>query len=319
MPRIAITCGDPAGVGPEIIARWLRGLRSSPEKFFVLGPARWLATLPQRSNVRPAPIGAPDFRAQPGKPTVTGARVALAAMELAAAGCGTASWDAVVTGPVSKERLARAGFPYPGQTEFFAARWGGTPVMAFVGKKLRVALATWHVPLRRVPRELTPACVERAVRAAARISGHPAARARLAVCGLNPHAGEGGLLGNEERDWINPLLARLRHEFRGLSPCLPGDTVFRRAWRGEFDAVVALYHDQALAPLKALEFDSAVNVTLGLPFVRTSPDHGTAFDIAGKGRADAGSFTHAVRVALRLAHQASAVKRRRLPKVKFRP
>jgi 4-hydroxythreonine-4-phosphate dehydrogenase len=312
MPRLGITCGDPAGVGPEIIAAWLRGLRSPSGKFFIIGPARWLATLPQRPNVRLVPVGPADFAATPGKPTEDGARVALAAMETAAQGARDGRWDAVVTGPVSKAELARVGFKHPGQTEFFASHWGGEPVMAFVGDKLRVALATWHVPLEDVPQALGPAAITRAVEAAARISGRPVRAARIAVCGLNPHAGEGGLLGHDERDRIDPLLAKLRRKFPKLSRCLPGDTVFVRALRGEFDAVVAMYHDQALAPLKAVEFDSAVNVTLGLPFVRTSPDHGTAFDIAGRGKARPDSFIAAVRVALRLSHHISAAERQRL-------
>jgi 4-hydroxythreonine-4-phosphate dehydrogenase len=312
MPRLGITCGDTAGVGPEIITAWLRGLKSPSGKFFIIGPARWLATLPKRPNVRLVPVGAPDFGIIPGRPSAAGARLALKAMEVAAQGARDGRWDAVVTGPVSKAELARVGFKHPGQTEFFAARWGGEPAMAFVGDKLRVALATWHVPLARVPRELTPGRLTRAVEAAVRISSRPAKSARIAVCGLNPHAGEGGLLGREERDWIDPLLATLRRKFPRLSPCLPGDTVFLRALRGEFDAVVALYHDQALAPLKAVEFDAAVNVTLGLPFVRTSPDHGTAFDLAGRERARPDSFIAAVKVALRLSHHISAAERRRL-------
>ncbi len=312
MPRLGITCGDPAGVGPEIIAAWLRGLRSPSGKFFLIGPAQWLASLPKRPNVRLVPVGDAAFRITPGRPSAAGARLALAAMETAAQGARDGRWDAVVTGPVSKAQLARVGFKHPGQTEFFAARWGGEPVMAFVGERLRVALATWHIPLARVPRELTPARLARAVGAAVRISGRPAKAARIAVCGLNPHAGEGGLLGREERDRIDPQLVKLRKRFPQLSPCLPGDTVFLRALRGEFDAIVALYHDQALAPLKAVEFDSAVNVTLGLPFVRTSPDHGTAFGLAGKGRARPDSFIAAVRAALRLSHHISAAERRHL-------
>ena len=312
MPRLGITCGDPAGVGPEIIAAWLRRLKSPSGKFFIIGPAQWLATLPKRPNVRLVPVGAPDFQISPGRPSPQGARLALHAMEASAQGARDGRWDAVVTGPVSKAELAHVGFKHAGQTEFFAARWGGEPVMAFVGERLRVALATWHVPLARVPRELTPARLTRAVEAAARISSRPAKSARIAVCGLNPHAGEGGLLGREECDWIDPLLAKLRRKFPKLSTCLPGDTVFLRALQGEFDAIVALYHDQALAPLKAVDFDSAVNVTLGLPFVRTSPDHGTAFALAGQGRARPDSFVAAVRVALRLSHHISAAERRRL-------
>jgi 4-hydroxythreonine-4-phosphate dehydrogenase len=222
-------------------------------------------------------------------------------MERAAEGCKHGEFCGVVTGPVSKERLANIGYPFPGQTEFFAARWGGEPVMAFCGGKLRVVLATWHVPLDQVSKLLGPHLLHRTVAAAndlCRAEG--VAKPRIGVCGLNPHAGEGGLLGHEERDLLNPALAHLRGEFPGLSLCEPGDTLFARQLRGEFDVVVALYHDQGLAPLKVIDFDEAVNVTLGLRYVRTSPDHGTAFGIAGKGVARATSFANAVTVARRL-------------------
>jgi 4-hydroxythreonine-4-phosphate dehydrogenase len=173
--------------------------------------------------------------------------------------------------------------------------------MAFCGGRLRVVLLTWHIALREVPARLTRAAFERSARAAeALVRAEGIAQPRIAVCGLNPHAGEGGLLGDEEITTIDPILDGLRGEFPGLSRALPGDTVFARQLRGEFDAVIALYHDQGLAPLKTVDFDEAVNVTLGLPFVRTSPDHGTAFGIAGRGVASATSFTNAVTVARRL-------------------
>lgn len=175
--------------------------------------------------------------------------------------------------------------------------------MAFCGGRLRVALLTWHIPLREVPERLTAQNFARAVRAAAglaRAEGAGPAPARIGVCGLNPHAGEGGLLGTEERDVIDPILDRLRGEFPGLSRAQPGDTVFARQLKGEFDVILALYHDQGLAPLKAVEFDLAVNATLGLPHVRTSPDHGTAFSLAGRGAASPRSFANAVAIARRL-------------------
>jgi 4-hydroxythreonine-4-phosphate dehydrogenase len=296
--RLAFTCGDPAGVGPEIIAGWLAAHPAEASDITVIGPASWLATLP--AGGRRIAVG-PDYVATPGLPDAVGAQVALAAMEAAAEGCRTGDWEGVVTGPVSKAELAHVGYPYPGQTEFFAARWGGEPVMAFCGGRLRVVLLTWHIPLTRVPRELTRPVFERTVRAAdvlARADGIDLPR--IGVCGLNPHAGEGGLLGSEEREVINPLLDGLRGEFPGLSRAEPGDTLFGRALAGEFDVVIALYHDQGLAPLKVIDFDEAVNVTLGLPFVRTSPDHGTAFGIAGRGMARGTSFANAVTVARRL-------------------
>lgn len=303
--KLAITCGDPAGVGPEIIATWLASHAAEAKDVAVIGPARWLAAL--ETTADRIAVGLEDFAAVPGQPSGNGALVAWAAMERAAQGTKAAEFSAVVTGPVSKAGLARLGYPFPGQTEFFADRWGGEPVMCFCGGRLRVALATWHVPLHQVSQLLGPHLLHRTVAAAAELArSDGVAQPRIGVCGLNPHAGEGGLLGYEENELIDPALDHLRAEFPGLSRCEPGDTLFARALRGEFDVVVALYHDQGLAPLKAVDFDEAVNVTLGLPYVRTSPDHGTAFGIAGKGTASAKSFTNAVEVARRLIKSRAA-------------
>jgi 4-hydroxythreonine-4-phosphate dehydrogenase len=299
--KLALTCGDPAGVGPEIIASWLQAHPEETAGVAVVGPSLWLEQLP--AGITKIPVGLENFIAVPGRPDGEGALVAWAAMERAGQGCLSGEFAGVVTGPISKERLARIGYPFPGQTEFFAARWGGEPVMAFCGGKLRVVLVTWHIPLGEVAGALSPDVLRRAIAAAdflARAEGQAGATPRIGVCGLNPHAGEAGLLGSEERDVLNPALDEIRREFPGVSACEPGDTLFSRALRGEFDVVVALYHDQGLAPLKVIDFDEAVNVTLGLPFVRTSPDHGTAFGIAGKGVARGTSFANAVSVARRL-------------------
>jgi len=297
--KLAITCGDPAGVGPEIVASWLAAHPAEAAGVAVIGPAQWLAALPA-AGAKIA-VGLEEFAAKPGHPDGEGALVAWAAMERAAAGCQAGEFSGVVTGPVSKAALAAIGYGFPGQTEFFAAKWGGDPVMAFCGGKLRVVLATWHVPLYEVARLLGPHLLHRTVAAAATLARAEGITApRIGVCGLNPHAGEGGLLGYEEKDLLDPALDHLRAEFPGLSSCQPGDTLFARALRGEFDVVVALYHDQGLAPLKVIDFDEAVNATLGLPFVRTSPDHGTAFGIAGRGKASPRSFANAVTVAQRL-------------------
>ena len=290
--KLAITCGDPAGIGPETVASWLAVNPAEAEGVTLVGPTRWLAGL--QTQAQKIAVGLEDFAAIPGQPTSDGALVAWAAMERAASGCKSGEFSGVVTGPVSKEALARIGYPFPGQTEFFAARWGGEPVMCFCGGRLRVALATWHVPLKQVPGMLTPQLLRRAIAAANEIArADGIVEPRVGVCGLNPHAGEGGLLGEEESKVLNPALDELRREFPLLSRCEPGDTLFARALRGEFDVVVALYHDQGLAPLKAVDFDEAVNVTLGLRGVRTSPDHGTAFGIAGKGIASGKSFANA--------------------------
>jgi len=320
--KLAFTCGDPAGVGPEIIAAWLAAHRDQAREIAIIGPARWLHSLPETAaqlvavsaggTVRAGDTAAAEnFAAVAGQPSVEGARVALAALERAAAGTRAGEFSGVVTGPVSKAWLQKAGYEFPGQTEFFAARWGGAPTMAFCGGRLRVALLTWHIPLREVPSHLTPNELARAVRAAAELArADGIAAPRVGVCGLNPHAGEGGMLGAEERDIIDPILDTLRAAttttagaagaFAQVSRCEPGDTIFGRALRGEFDVVVALYHDQGLAPLKTIDFDEAVNVTLGLAHVRTSPDHGTAFGIAGKGAASPRSFANAVEIARRL-------------------
>jgi 4-hydroxythreonine-4-phosphate dehydrogenase len=188
MSRLAITCGDPAGVGPEIIAGWLAANPAEAAGATVIGPARWLETLPVEAQ-RIA-VGLDDFAAKPGQPDGDGALVAWAAMERAAAGCRLGEFSGVVTAPVSKERLAAIGYPFPGQTEFFAARWGGEPVMCFCGGKLRVALATWHVPLHEVVRVLGPNLLQRTVAAADQLAkSDGVAVPRIGVCGLNPHAG----------------------------------------------------------------------------------------------------------------------------------
>jgi 4-hydroxythreonine-4-phosphate dehydrogenase len=303
--KLAITCGDPAGVGPEIIAAWLSAHPEEARGVAVIGPETWLRSL--GNVVEKIPVGLEDFATTPGLPSGESSLVAWAAMERAASGCKSGEFAGVVTGPVSKGKLAGIGYAFPGQTEFFAARWGGEPVMGFCGGRLRVVLATWHIPLHAVARSLGPHLIHRVVAAAdflARAEG--IAQPRIGVCGLNPHAGEGGLLGREEIELINPTLEKIRGKFPGLSGCEPGDTLFARALRGEFDVVIALYHDQGLAPLKAIDFDEAVNVTLGLPFVRTSPDHGTAYSIAGKGVARTTSFANAVVVARRLIKHRAA-------------
>ncbi|MDR2845180.1 MAG: 4-hydroxythreonine-4-phosphate dehydrogenase PdxA [Puniceicoccales bacterium] len=295
---LALLCGDPAGVGPEIIARWLAAAPENRVGVVPVGPQAWLDTLP----VRGVAVGKKDFTPVPGQPDDAGQRVAWDALEAGAVGCREGTFGAVVTGPVNKARLAHIGYPFPGQTEFFADRWDGLPVMAFAGGRMKVVLATWHIPLGAVGGALTPELLERTVAAAdflARGTG-AVGTPRIGVCGLNPHAGEEGLLGDDERDRLDPWLDVLRKRFAGLSRCQPGDTVFRRHLLGEFDVVVALYHDQGLAPLKTLEFEQSVNLTLGLRFLRTSPDHGTAYALAGTGAASVASWENAVSLARRL-------------------
>lgn len=297
---LAVTCGDPAGVGPEIVEQLLRETEGQRD-WVPIGPAEWLARLGVAGEA--SDLGAP-VEMVPGEPDAAGARSAWTGLKLAAAGCAAGRYRGVVTGPVSKEQLQAVGYPYPGQTEFFGEAWEGAPSMAFAGERLRVVLATWHEPLAGVAARLREdeELLGRAVMAAVdwgRREGLE--RPQVGVCGWNPHAGEGGLLGREEEAFINPQLRKLREGLEGeVTESLPADTVFHRQLAGDFDVVVALYHDQGLIPVKTLEFDRAVNVTLGLAHVRTSPDHGTAFGIAGKGVARADSFRQALRLARRL-------------------
>ncbi|MFO7726136.1 MAG: 4-hydroxythreonine-4-phosphate dehydrogenase PdxA [Oceanipulchritudo sp.] len=293
---IALTCGDPAGVGPEIIRKWLDEDPTRAGRVCPIGSEPWLQSLPAEGLV--CPSGKQLFA--PGSPTPEGARVSWEALEIAARGCLEGRFRAVVTGPVNKHQLASVGYPFPGQTEFFANSWGGVPSMAFSCERLKVVLVTWHVSLATVPRQLAeePDLLDRAIVHAVEWGNRTGlAEPRIAVCGLNPHAGEGGLLGSEEKDLLNPRLKVLRGLYPGVSDCLPADTVFHRLLAGEFDLAVALYHDQGLIPVKTLGFHTAVNLTLGLRHFRASPDHGTAYAIAGKGIARTGSFAAAVELA----------------------
>jgi 4-hydroxythreonine-4-phosphate dehydrogenase len=236
-----------------------------------------------------------------GNPNEAGAISAMEALELSAQGCIDGKYSSVVTLPISKLWMDRVVFAYPGHTEFFADRWKGEPTMAFVGSRMKVVLMTWHIPLMSVGAELKEPKLYQAIsRANELVIACGNATPRIAVCGLNPHAGENGILGSEEVEFLSPYLSSLKKEFPDLSGPYPPDTVFWRHLRGDFDVVVALYHDQGLIPLKTVEFETAVNVTMGLPYVRTSPDHGTGFDIAGKGIATTSSFDHAVKVCKQL-------------------
>ena len=291
LPIIAITLGEPAGIGPEVVAAALR----SPRLRSVLKGFRY-EVLGSTAGITP------------GKPTARSASMALKALEDAAAGWKAGRYAAIVTGPVQKETLIKAGkgFPYPGQTEFFAARCGvpdDEVVMAMASPKLTVALLSTHLSLRAALRKITAKKLLRVVGETARfLRATGKARPRIAVAGVNPHAGEGGLFGNEEGRLLVPAIAKARAAHPGLDlsgPHVP-DAVFRRAWQGEFDAVVCAYHDQGLIPFKLLAFHDGVNVSLGLPLIRTSPDHGTALDLAGTGKADPRSMIAAIRLAARL-------------------
>ena len=279
---VGVTWGDPAGVGPELARHVFRKLGRS------LSLRR---------------IGHGESR--PGKPTLAGGKVAKEALMQSVDLLRSGEIHAVVNGPVSKDWLGKVGFRFPGQTEFYAKAFGVRPddvTMMMIGPRLRVGLASTHLSLRKAILGLRAKQIVRAgTHLGETLKKLGVRRPRIAVCGLNPHAGESGKFGNEEKKVVLPAIQELRRktQFRIFGPESP-DAVFRRAWMGEFDGVVALYHDQGLIPAKLLDFDETVNVTAGLPFVRCSPDHGTAFALAGKGKARPDSFLAAVRLARKL-------------------
>lgn len=285
-PLIGITLGDPAGIGPEIVDAALASSR-----------------LPTGFEYR---IIGDRADARPGEPTDASARAAVAALEEAGELLREGKIAALVTGPIAKSRVQAVGFAFPGQTEFFAARAGvRNYAMCLTGGALTVALVTAHVPLCEIAGLLSvPEILRVGGLLAEFASRRKRSRPRIAVAGLNPHAGESGALGREEIEIIEPAVLLLKGEHREVAdfagPFSP-DTVFNRAVAGEFDAVLCMYHDQGLIPLKLHAFDSGVNVTLGLPFPRTSPDHGTAFDIAGRGLARPDSMIAAICLAAELA------------------
>jgi 4-hydroxythreonine-4-phosphate dehydrogenase len=285
LPRIAITVGDPNGIGPEIAA----AAAADPRVLEVCVPVVY-----DVAQACPRTVG--EVRAEAG-------RAAYDAIVRAVDDAMAERVDAIATAPVSKEAFALAGLAWRGHTDLLAHLTGSPFVaMMFDAPRLRVVLATVHVALRDVPGLLTRDLMVRTIDLAAReLPRFGVAAPRIAVAGLNPHAGEHGLMGHEDDSVIAPAVADCREQGIDAAGPLPADTVFVRAARGEFDLVVACYHDQGLVPVKLLSFGESVNVTLGLPIVRTSVDHGTAFDIAGRGVADPGSLVHAVLLAARLA------------------
>jgi 4-hydroxythreonine-4-phosphate dehydrogenase len=293
-PRIAITSGDPAGIGPEIAARAVADAR----------------VLEACEPVVYAPADGAAF--VPGVLSADAGRAAYDIIVRAVSDAQGGVVQAIATAPVNKEAFRLAGLPWSGHTDLLAHLTGSSDVaMLFYSEALRVVLATVHIALADVPRALTAASLEATIALTAReLPRFGIARPRIAVAGLNPHAGEHGLFGREEDVAIRPAIEACRARGIDVSGPFPADTVFVRARRGEFDVVVACYHDQGLIPVKLVAFGQAVNVTLGLPIVRTSVDHGTAFDIAGKGVADPESMIAAVLLAARLATIDGTVARR---------
>ncbi len=306
--RIGITLGDLNGIGPEVALKAVHRLGAQRGVQFVfIGSPNALAPLRTRPRQAllwdPTPHLAP--RLTPGRISAAAARAAAAWIYFGVRGCQTGFLDALVTAPICKEGFARAGLPFPGHTELLA-RLTGTRrfAMMLFGGPLRVVLATRHLPLVQVPGALRQDELTETIR----LTGEGLAwmglrRRRIAVCGLNPHAGDGGLLGDEETRIIAPAIRAARRPGVQLSGPVPGDTVFHQAFHGHYEAIVAMYHDQGLGPLKMLAFDTGVNLTLGLPIVRTSPDHGTALNIAGQDRANPASMVAALEWAIRLARR----------------
>lgn len=300
--RLAITLGDPRGVGPEIVAAVAATFRTPAYQLTIVGPRGTGAELQSG-----------DFLATghwtAGGTVATAGRLAGAAIETAVRLALSGEVDGIVTGPIDKYALHAGGYLFPGHTEMLAALAQVPEVVMLMaaehtalGGALRVVLATTHIPLADVPRRFTRAVLEHQARItdAALRAGWGLEHPRLALCAFNPHASDGGLFGDEEQRIYAPALAALQAAGVAVSGPIPADTVFLRAARGEFDAVIAPYHDVGMAAFKTAAFGQGVNVTLGLPFVRTSPDHGTALDIAGRGQADPGSMLQAVRLARQL-------------------
>ncbi|WP_299660903.1 4-hydroxythreonine-4-phosphate dehydrogenase PdxA [uncultured Ruegeria sp.] len=316
-PPIALSCGEPASISPEIAAKAWQALRDTCP-FFYIGDASHLpagtpiARIDEPAEARAASAAAlPVLHTQfpvpntPGHPAAENATAVVDAIELGVELVKSGAASALCTAPIHKKALIDgAGFAFPGHTEFLAALAGRSRVvMMLASDQLRVVPATVHIPLSQVPTALTPEVLLETIE----ITAHGLRKQfgistpRIVVAGLNPHAGEEGKMGTEELDWIAPLITRLKPDGYAVSGPHPADTLFHAAARARYDAAIAMYHDQALIPIKTLDFDRGVNVTLGLPFIRTSPDHGTALDIAGQGVANPTSLIEALKLAQRMA------------------
>jgi 4-hydroxythreonine-4-phosphate dehydrogenase len=285
LPKIGLTVGDPAGIGPEIVAK----AAADPSVLAVCKPVVFSTP--------------PDAVVRAGEVSAAAARAAYETIARAVDFAQRGDVDAIATAPINKLAFARAGLKWKGHTDLLAELCGSKRVaMMFHSPKLKVVLITVHVPLKEVSKYMTPELVDQTISLtseAMAMFGTP--RPRLAIAGLNPHAGENGVLGDEDDRVLVPAVRKARENGITIEGPIPGDTVFMRAARGEFDCVIACYHDQGLIPVKLLSFGHAVNVTIGLPIIRTSVDHGTAFDIAGQGIANPGSMIAAVKLAAEMA------------------
>lgn len=326
MPLLAVTAGEPAGIGPDLCVQLAR--RRLPARIVVVADRKLLEQRARRLKVRFAAADFPPaagripaysvLHAATARPVRAGRLDAansgyvLRTLEIAIDGCRRGVFDALVTAPLQKSVINEAGIPFTGHTEFLAERTGAAHVvMMLVGGGMRVALATTHLALKDVPGAITRERLEATLRVlrADLIARFRIPRPRVLVAGLNPHAGEGGFLGREEADVIQPVLEKLRGEGFDLAGPLPADTLFHPRKLRDCDCVLAMYHDQGLPVLKHASFGAGVNVTLGLPLIRTSVDHGTALDLAGTGKADIGSLVAAISLAAELAARAAGGRR----------
>ena len=320
MKPVALTCGEPAGIGPEIAVKAWDALKSRVPIVWLGDPRhlpqgtayQLIESASQAADVTATalPVLAHEFggSAQRGEADPANAQGIIDVIARAVDLATRNEASAVCTAPIHKKALKDgAGFAYPGHTEYLAALAGGCDVvMMLASDQLRVVPATIHIALADVPTALTPDLLRRTIEItnSGLQTQFGVAAPRIAISGLNPHAGEGGAMGSEELEWIAPLITQMQAEGYALRGPLPADTMFHAAARATYDAAIAMYHDQALIPIKTLDFDRGVNVTLGLPFIRTSPDHGTAFDIAGKGMANPSSMIEAILMAHRMANSA---------------
>ncbi len=309
MKRIGITIGDINGIGPEVALKAVaRGRWPAGVQFVFLGNEAIVREqakamkIPVSRKIRFQPLETSSVW-NPGKVRVDASRHAEEAIRKAVAGCLSGELDAMVTAPICKEGFHKAGVNVPGHTEYLAELTNTQNFgMMLIGGGLRVMLVTRHLPLSDVPSALNKETIGEHIELTGEALQLFGIRdGRIGVCGLNPHAGDGGVLGSEEKTLINPAIRAARKKGFNVSDAVPADTIFYEARRGDYDAVVAMYHDQGLGPLKMIGFDEGINVTLGLPIIRTSPDHGTAFGIAGKNKASPRSMKNAITLAVEMA------------------
>lgn len=309
MKRIGITIGDVNGIGPEVALKAVsRGRWASDIEFVFLGSEK---VVREQAKAMSIPVSRKmhfhsleiEPKWEPGKVTKKASLMAEEAIRKAVEGCLSGELDAMVTAPITKEGMHKAGIMIPGHTEYLAELTSTTNFgMMLMGGGLRVMLVTRHIPISQVSSALN----KKTIREHIELTGDALKLfglkdGKIGVCGLNPHAGDGGILGREEIETINPAIKQIRQKGYNVSDAVPADTIFHEARRGDYDAVVAMYHDQGLAPLKMMGFDEGINITLGLPLIRTSPDHGTAFGIAGQNKASHRSMLNAIKLAVDLA------------------